>query len=267
MPPKKLEQKLKDPRLTLFAFHLQHDITQDFQKGAKDAAQLWLRCADLGEKLGIDQLKSLPKLLKNSQPNLASQQPHLELLQPQRVLTFQANPQSDNAYLAGEAYPVQLHDTYAPNLTLHYVETTVPVEVDDLNQLNPKGGLLPCQIQASLRQTLLLFAQLTQIPCDYRILADNCVKALLKDVDDLCPYSINKGQLPCISRVAEGQLFSSPIFEYDIISGGLKNPIAQCHILVWLNRYPEKNLPLAKKGSSLITAPTMLPRVNASNII
>lgn len=243
-----MTQKLKSPQLTLFAFHLLHEMTQDFQEAAKEAVVLWRKCASLGQELGISQLETLPEMLKNADTSLASQQTYVELLQPQRYLSFQADSSSKPPYLAGEVYPVQLHDTYALDLTLHYANEDTVVEVKDLSQLNPNGCLLPRQIQASLGQTLVLFAEPTQIPCDYKALADECVEALLQGVDYPSLESATGGQLPCLSRVAEGELFSSPIFEYEVISGGIQSPLEQCHILVWFNVYPEKTIPLAQKA-------------------
>jgi hypothetical protein len=223
-------------------------MTQDFQEAAKEGDVLWRKCASLGQELGISQLETLPEMLKNSDTSLASQQTYVELLQPQRYLSFQADSGSKHPYLAGEVYPVQLHDTYALDLTLHYANADTLVEVKDLSQLNPNGCLLPRQIQASLGQTLVLFAEPTQIPCDYKALADECVEALLQGVDYPSLESATGGQLPCLSRVAEGELFSSPIFEYEVISGGIQSPLDQCHILVWFNVYPEKTIPLAQKA-------------------
>ena len=243
-----MTQKLQNPQLTLFAFHLLHEMTQDFQEAAKEADVLWRKCATLGEELGISQLKDLPEMLKTADTSLASQQPYVELLQPQRYLSFQADSGSKHPYLAATVYPVQLHDTYALDLTLHYANEDTVVEVKDLSQLNPNGCLLPRQIQPSLGQTLVLFAEPTQIPCDYKALADECVEALLQGVDYPSLESATGGQLPCLSRVAEGELFSSPIFEYEVISGGIQSPLEQCHILVWFNVYPKKTIPLAQKA-------------------
>ena len=223
-------------------------MTQDFQQAAKAGDVLWRKCASLGEELGISQLEILPEMLKNADTSLASQQPYIELLQPQRYLSLQADSSSKHPYLAATVYPIQLHDTYALDLTLHYVDADTVVEVKDLSQLNPNRCLLPRQIQPSLGQTLVLFAEPTQIPCDYKALADECIEALLQGVDSpaLNLKSTANEQPPYLSCVAEGELFSSPIFEYEVI-GGVQSPLAQCHILVWLNVSPEKTLPLAQK--------------------
>ncbi|HEY9637703.1 MAG TPA: hypothetical protein V6D14_30195 [Coleofasciculaceae cyanobacterium] len=244
-----MTQKLQSPQLTLFAFHLLHEMTQDFQEAAKEGDVLWRRCASLGQELGISQLETLPEMLKTADTSFASQQPYVELLQPQRFLSFQADSGLKHPYLAATVYPVQLHDTYALDLTLHYVDEDTVVEVKDLSQLNPNGCLLPRHIQPTLGQTLVLLAEPTQIPCDYKALADECVEALLEGVDypALNLKSTTNEQPPYLSCVAEGELFSSPIFEYEVI-GGVQNPLAQCHILVWLNVYPEKTLPLAQKA-------------------
>ncbi len=220
--------QVANPKLTLFAFHLRYNLAQGSQQPVENAEALWQKCVELGQKLDIPRLQSLPERLHNenastSQNNQTSA--YLELLPQERVLNFTAIPQQDKPHLAGEVYPLQIHDTYAVDLTLRYPNTTV--EIAQLRGLNPDGCLLPSQIQASLGQTLMLFAQPVGEIEDDRQLADACVEALLSD---------SEGQKLQVSCQAQGQFFGSPIFEYD---NERDNPEQQCHILVWLNRNPQ----------------------------
>ena len=216
--------KLANPKLTLFAFHLRYNLTQGSPQPVENAESLWQKCVELGQKLNIPRLQSLPERLRNenaptSQNNQTSA--YLELLPQDKMLNFTAIPQKDKPHLAGEVYPLQIHDTYAVDLTLGYPHTTV--EIAQLRGLNPDGFLLPSQIKASLGQTLMLFAQPVAEIEDERQLADACVEALLSD---------SEGQKLQVTCQAQGQFLGSPIFEYD---NNQDNPERQCHILVWLN--------------------------------
>ncbi len=119
--------------------------------------------------------------------------------------------------LMGEIYPLRIHDTYALDLTLRYRET---VDIAQLSQLNPTD-----QIQASLGQTLLLFAKPVNVEKSaYQDLANHCVAALVKDTAEHLQPS------------ATGKLFGSPIFEYD---NHQEKPSERRHILVWLDSHPD----------------------------
>ncbi len=112
---------------------------------------------------------------------------------------------------------MRISDNYCTDLTFYYDATIL---VDNLKQLNPQGCLLPNQIQASIGQTLLLYAE-PVVYDSYRTLADKCVRAFVGE-------SIE----PELKFTVAGKLFGSPIFEYD-------NPGKQCHILVWLQEDPK----------------------------
>ena len=92
--------------------------------------------------------------------------------------------------------------------------------------------MLASNINSSLGQTLVLYGSPVGNPQEDRKLADACVDAFLQETDQQRPFLL-----------ASGQLFGSPIFEYD---NGKEKPSEQCHILVWLNRHPE-TLNLAQK--------------------
>ena len=90
----------------------------------------------------------------------------------------------------------------ALDLTLLATDT---LETNQLNNLNFQGCLLPNKIQASLGQTLLLFAKPVDFSGNHQELAVACVEALFQDVENQPkPYLI-----------AEYQILGSPIFEFD----------------------------------------------------
>ena len=222
--------QIKNPSVTLYAFHLCQDLNLEPEKLRQDADQLWQNCSNLNEPLAIPDLKSFPEKIQ-SQPNQTHlTNRYLKLLPGNGRLTYTATLQIEGSDLTVEVYPQQIHDTYALDLTLYCQNVTIPAS--QFSYLNPQGCLLASNISASLGQTLLLYAEPVGNPQEDRKLADACVDAFLQSTDQQSPF-FN----------ASGQLFGSPIFEYD---NGEEKPSEQCHILVWLNCHPE-TLNLAQK--------------------
>ncbi|NEP11942.1 MAG: hypothetical protein F6K14_17390 [Symploca sp. SIO2C1] len=236
--------KVQNPSLTLYAFQLRQDISKSKQQVMDNANQLWEQCVALGEQRNIQILKSLKTELRCYTYNLkdsqyyynptnedqeatAEEKPYLddwlELVRkdPQsnkaRQLRFHSESDKNSLRLMGEIYPLRIHDTYALDLTLRYRET---VDIAQLSQLNPAE-----QIQASLGQTLLLFAKPVNIEeSAYQDLANHCVAALVKETAEHLQPS------------KTGQLFGSPIFEYD---NHKQKPRERRHILVWFDSHPD----------------------------
>ncbi len=236
--------KLETPSVTLYAFHLCHDITSSSQQVRDDADRLWEQCITFGEQRHILPLKTLKSSLRSYTYSQKDRQYYytptnedkeateaeksyldsrLELvrldpkLNKARQLHFHSESEENGHRLWGEIYPVRLHDTYAVDLTLRYQET---VDLTQLRSLNAADS-----IQASLGQTLLLFAKpLNVAESAYQDLATDCVRSLFPD------------KAATIRLSAVGQLFGSPIFEYD---NDQEKPTQRRHILVWLNTNPE----------------------------
>jgi len=255
--------KVQDPCLTLYAFQIRKSTSQGSQEVIENADQLWEQCVTFGEQHQILILKSLktelrcytydPKESKyHYNPNNEDQEitvkekldPDycLELIRKDprankaRQLSFHTGQENDGLRLMGEIYPLRIHNTYALDLTLRYRET---VDLTKLSQLNPTD-----HIQASLGQTLILFTKpVNSNPvsprdnkecseCDpkepdfssYPDLANHCVAALIQDTAENLPVAV------------KGQLFGSPIFEYD---NDKKKPRERLHILVWFNSHPQ----------------------------
>lgn len=225
------EKSLNTPSVTLYAFHRGEEISQNSQKVADNENHLWQQCAALGEYLQIPTLHSLGDELlqaeKNIDQSISSTADYVPLLNQanqtdkEPFLRLKSEPQPDSPEMIGEIYPIKIKDNYAVDLTLRYGET---VEIDQLCRLNAKGCLLPKFIQASIGQTLLIFAEPSDNIKDYKTLANACVEAFLKDAEK-----------PDVQLIAEGKLFGSPIFEYNT---GSKTPSEQCQILVWFDCHP-----------------------------
>ena len=232
-----LTGKLANPKLTLFAFHLCKNMAKGDKQLADNSDHLWQKCAALGYLLQTNpQLDSLPEKLSNSNSQNSQQIDYLELYQSDgdRFVSFTTVSQPDKLSLEGEIYPLQLHDTYALDFTLRSPNLTL--EINQLSNLNFQGCLLPCEIEASLGQTLLLFAKPVDFAGNYQNLAVACVEALFLDsqIEQPKPYLIG-----------EGKLLGSPIFEFD---NSQEDPKLKCHILVWLDT-DEKTSEIEELGS------------------
>ena len=224
--------QIKNPSVTLYAFHLCQDLNQEPGQLRQDADLLWQNCANLSEPLVIPELKSLPEKLQSQPTQIPITSRYIELLPDcdNGRLTYTPPLQIEGSAFTVEVYPLQIHDTYALDLTLYYQNVTVPAS--QFSHLNPQSCLLASNIRPSLGQTLVLYAEPVDNPQEDRELADACVDAFLQGTNQQHPVF-----------VASGQLFGSPIFEYD---KGEEKPSEQCHILVWFNRHPE-TLKLAQR--------------------
>jgi hypothetical protein len=213
-------EKVAYPKLTLYAFHLKHSLAQKPKIPVKNVNDLWLKCQQLGKQLGVPKLETLPELIEKANNKKTSITG--EIL-PERILKFTAIQHQPNLHLSGEANPLEIHDTYALDLTLRY--PSPEVKLADLRWLNPDDCLLPQNIKASLGQTLVFFAQPVGKINDEQAFADACVKALLSE--ETC----QKLKIYCQHQ---GQLLGSPIFEYN---NDADSPEEQCHLLIWLNTH------------------------------
>jgi hypothetical protein len=221
---------IKNPSVTLYAFHLCQDLSLEPGQLLQDANLLWQNCANLSKPLAIPDLKSFPEKLQSQPTQTHLTNRYLNLLPGNGRLTYTPPLQIEGSALKVEVYPQQIHDTYALDLTLYYQNVTVPAS--QFSHLNPQGCLQASNICPSLGQTLVLYGSPVGSPDEDKKLADACVDAFLQETNQQHPVF-----------VASGQLFGSPIFEYD---KGEEKPSEQCHILVWFNRHPE-TLNLAQK--------------------
>jgi hypothetical protein len=224
--------KVANPKLTLYAFHLRNNLAQGEEEPVKDANHLWEQCQQLGKKFNVPRLESLIERLQDSKGKIGitpsqdnPESNYLELLQPERLLSFSAIPNGSSRQLRGEIYPLQIHDTYAVDITLHYPYPNV--ETKQLAGLNPQGCLGIAQSDSLLGQTLVLFAQPeaklndTEIPA----FTKECLTAILPEPDRQ-NYWLS----------AQGKFLGSPIVEYN---NNQENPAQPSHILIWLDRHPQ----------------------------
>jgi len=232
-----LSGKLANPKLTLFAFHLCNNLAKGDKELVDKADHLWQKCAALGHLLQTNpQLDCLPEKLSNRNSPNSQPSDYLELYESNgdRFVSFTTVSQPDKLPLTGGIYPLQLHDSYALDFTL--LSPNLTVEINQLSNLNFQGGLLPCEIQASLGQTLLLFAKPVDFVGNHQDLAVACVDALFQD---------SELKQPKPYLIGDGKLLGSPIFEFD---NSQEDPRLKCHILVWLDT-DEKTSEIEESGN------------------
>ncbi|NEQ63776.1 MAG: hypothetical protein F6K53_43370, partial [Moorea sp. SIO4A1] len=172
--------RLKNPSVTLYAFHLCQDLSQELEKLRPDADQLWQHCANLSQPLGIPDLKSLPEKIPSPPSQKAITSHYVDLLPGNTPLKYTAALQLAGSPLTVHVYPVKIHDTYALDLTLFCQNT---VAASQFSHFNPQGCLLASNIQASLGQTLVLYGEPVGTPEEDRKLADACVDGFFQGTD------------------------------------------------------------------------------------
>lgn len=230
-----LTGKLANPKLMLFAFHLCSNLAKGDKKSV-EADHLWHKCVALGQLLQTEpKLDFLPENLSNRNSQNNEQSDYVELWQSnvEKMVSFTTVSQPDQLPLKGVIYPLRLHDTYALDFTLLFRNSTV--EVKQLSSLNFQCCLLASEIEASLGQTLVLFAKPVDFAGNHQDLAKDCVDALFQD---------SELKQPKPYLVGEGKFLGSPIFEFD---NSQEDPKLKCHILVWLDTN-EKTLKLEEDG-------------------
>ncbi len=201
--------KVANPKLTLYAFHLYKNLANN-SKPVNNSNHLWQRCQEIGKKLSIRELENLSI-------------PEHQQISNEGLIKFTEKNKKNNLDLSGEIKRLEIHDTYALDLTFRYLHPKV--QLTDLKGLNQDNCLLPSNINASLGQTLVFFAQPIGNIYDDKIFAEHCVKALISEAE------FNKLN---ISFQSKGKLLNSPIFEYNNADYSEN----QCHILIWLNTTP-----------------------------
>jgi hypothetical protein len=220
------EYRIKNVAVTLYAFQFRTGFGE-----AGDAPLLWENLENAGETLFIPELQRIREKLicyKDGQyrPELETgdrrPSPLPLLRHPEDRLEFGPISRGGKLSFSGSLIPVRLHDAYAADLTL---ACNNEMDVSQLSQFNLRGCLLPERIQASLGQTLILYAEPSHGTKPDRRLADECINAFLKDSDDLIP-KFGKA----------GRIFGSHVFEYE---NETFDPRKRLHIWVWLNENPQ----------------------------
>ncbi|VXD24405.1 conserved hypothetical protein [Planktothrix serta PCC 8927] len=237
MADQSIIRTVKNPKLTLMAFQLRNNLALG-DEPIETADHLWEKCQELGKTLNYPPLETLIDRLDQHQVKIGFppgeddiSNDYVELLKPDQSLRFDAIPDPDKPQLKGEVYPLQIHDTYAIDITF-FCRPEEVVNLAEINYfLNPNYCLLPANIQSDLGQTLILFAEPLLSKSDhYQDFANACVEALFPSSD---------AQRLLANSPLVGELFGSPIFEYDT---GEYNPSNSIHLLIWFNCSPRTQM-------------------------
>lgn len=228
-------QKLHNPSLTLYGYHLRHTISQGIEETLPEASSVWEQLSDIGQVFQIQQLHNIKQQLvcfqnDNYQPAAEDRLGagnYFNLLRGGlEEITFQLSRNISGANILGSVTPFRVNDTYALDLTLR-VENSL--EISQLDQLNLKSHLSSSSVtfEPSLGQTLLFYAETTISEQYYGELAQNCVSQLTSSNSDL-------------ELVGSGKILGCSVFVYD---NWEVKPSKQKHILLCFNPHstaPEK---------------------------
>ncbi|MEQ8385161.1 MAG: hypothetical protein RH949_22635, partial [Coleofasciculus sp. A1-SPW-01] len=214
---------MKNVSLTLYAFHLRQTLTDAPDRVADDAALLWDNLTNLGHFPELTTLKSQLICYTNTEytpQNEPGQKTYW--LTHAKDIDLGAISTADGFKITANLQPFRLNDTYAIDLTLTPDSPHLDITLPQLQHFSPQS-LLPNTIQASLGQTLLLYAEVdAQTNC--ASLAEQCATALLANTP-LNP-----------SFQHQDSLFGSHLFHYLATQPSQPdNPAQQCHILISLN--------------------------------
>ena len=218
-------KKVYAPNLHLFAFHLWKVLRDDGNNRVENPQKLWNKCNQIleslhfSERLNLDQDDSeVSETFKISPIKIDGKLPNSEIPITVRI------------------YPQCLYDSYAVAFNLRRPEQengkkTEEVSLNFFREINRDQIFLPKFVDSSLGQTLLITAfipeEFKQSSIeDLEILAQKCLEEFIP----------NNQQRPPLQN--QGEVFGSPIFEYDNLSqiNLDSSDLPYCHVLIWLFR-------------------------------
>ena len=218
-------EKVYAPNLHLFAFHLWKVLRDDGNNRVENPQKLFDKCYQILEKLRFSERLNLAQYddevsekSKNSLIKIAGKLPNSEIP------------------IAGRIYSQCLYDSYAVAFNLRRPEQengkkTEEISLDFFRKINRDQIFLPKFVDSSLGQTLLITAFIPEefkqsSIKDLEILAQKCLEEFIP----------NNQQRPPLQN--QGEVFGSPIFEYDNLSqiNLDSSDIHYCHVLIWLFR-------------------------------
>lgn len=227
---------MKNLSLTLYAFHLRQTLTDAPDRVADDAAKLWDNLTNLGHFPGLNTLKSHLICYTNTEytpQNEPGKQSYW--LTHTQGIDLGAISTADGFKITANLQPFRLNDTYAIDLTLTPDSPHIDITIPQLQHFRPQS-LLPQSIQASLGQTLWLYAEV-DAQTDCASLAEKCATALLANTP-LNP-----------SLQDQDSLFGSHLFDYLATQPSQPdNPASHCHILISFNTSQSPTVELLGKA-------------------
>ena len=218
-------EKVYAPNLHLFAFHLWKVLRDDGNNRVENPQKLFDKCYQILEKLRFSE-----------RLNLAQYDDEVSEKSKNSLIKIYGKLPNSEIPIAGRIYPQCLHDSYAVAFNLRRPEQengkkTEEISLDFFRKINRGQIFLPKFVDSSLGQTLLITAF---IPEEFK-------KSSIKDLEILAQKCLeefipNNQQRPPLQN--QGEVFGSPIFEYDNLSqiNLDSSDIHYCHVLIWLFR-------------------------------
>ncbi len=227
---------MKNLSLTLYAFHLRQTLTDAPDRVADDAAKLWDNLTNLGHFPGFNTLKSHLICYTNTEYTPQNEPGSKTYwLTHAKDIDLGAISTADGFKITANLQPFRLNDTYAIDLTLTPDSPYLDITLPQLQHFRPQS-LLPQRIQASLGQTLWLYAEV-DAQTDCASLAEQCATALLATT------SLN----PSLQH--QDSFFGSHLFHYLATEPSQPdNPASHCHILISLNTSQSPTVELLGKA-------------------
>ena len=216
-------EKVYAPNLHLFAFHLCKALRDDGNNRVENPQKLFDKCYQILEKLRFSE-----------RLNLAQYDDEVSEKSKNSLIKIYGKLPNSEIPIAGKIYSQCLHDSYAVAFNLRRPEQengqkTKPIPLIFFRQINLDQIFLPEFVDSSLGQTLLITAF---IPEEFK-------QSLIEDLENLAQKCLeklipNEQQRPPLQN--QGELFGSPIFEYDNLSqiNLDSSGIHYCHVLIWL---------------------------------
>ena len=218
-------EKVYAPNLHLFAFHLYKVLRNDGNNRVENPQKLFDKCYQILEKLRFSE-----------RLNLAQYDDEVSEKSKNSLIKIYGKLPNSEIPIAGRIYPQCLHDSYAVAFNLRRPEQengkkTEEISLDFFRKINRDQIFLPKFVDSSLGQTLLITAFIPEefkqsSIKDLEILAQKCLEEFIP----------NNQQRPPLQN--QGEVFGSPIFEYDNLSqiNLDSSDIHYCHVLIWLFR-------------------------------
>ena len=218
-------EKVYAPNLHLFAFHLYKVLRNDGNNRVENPQKLFDKCYQILEKLRFSE-----------RLNLAQYDDEVSEKSKNSLIKIYGKLPNSEIPIAGRIYPQCLHDSYAVAFNLRRPEQengkkTEEVSLNFFREINRDQIFLPKFVDSSLGQTLLITAFIPEefkqsSIKDLEILAQKCLEEFIP----------NNQQRPPLQN--QGEVFGSPIFEYDNLSqiNLDSSDIHYCHVLIWLFR-------------------------------
>ncbi len=218
-------EKVYAPNLHLFAFHLWKVLRDDGNNRVENPQKLWDKCNQILESLHFsERLNLVDETFKISPIKIDEKLPNSEIPITVRI------------------YPQCLYDSYAVAFNLRRPEQengkkTEEISLNFFREINRDQIFLPEFVDSSLGQTLLITAF---IPEEFKqSLIEDLENLAQKDLENLAQKCLeefipNNQQRPPLQN--QGELFGSPIFEYDNLSqiNLDSSDLPYFHVLIWL---------------------------------